>query len=57
MTDTISIKDMPIKFFTRDIINGRAKAVGDIFTALFLEQVCKFRVIELHSGCFFATMI
>ena len=50
---------MPIKFFPRDIVSGKADAPGDKFTAFFIDGDHEFEVMDegLSRQCFFATLV
>ncbi len=46
-----------VKFFPRDVITGRADAVGDVFTAFFMTGAREFRVTSHNGDVFYAEAI
>ena len=46
-----------VKFFPRDVVSGRADAVGDEFTAFFWTGNRKFRVTAHHGKLFYAEQV
>lgn len=46
-----------VKFFPRDVISGRADAVGDTFTAFFMTGNKKFRVTSHQGDVFYAEKV
>ena len=51
------LSSMPVKWFARDIVSGKAEKVGDTFTAMFFGRETTFRVDELSHGCIMAFVV